>query len=262
MQAELELVYQKYRVAVLRKDLRAWENAIAMYRRMETRNRIVSEKHPFPEALFDSPMEPPPLSNLKLLDIKTRRATASAVYFGKADFGISDPSEVTNTFMVLRFLKEDGAWRFDNTRIVRIGSDTKILHNIRTADYSFLSGNEFQPLGFVPRIPQPVPPPELIAETHITSVGYESEIWINGFRTGKIQNNGGRELVMGGVRRGTNQILIRTKKIDSGKTPARFEIAIYAAEGPGMPADRVFHYGPKDVVEAEIRAGFSGKTLK
>ena len=262
MQAEFELVYSKYRNSVMLKNLASWEKSVAAYRKMETRNRIISEKHPFPAALFDSPMQPPSLANLQLLDIKTRRDTASAIYFGKADYGISDPSEITNTFLVLRFLKEEGAWYFDNTRIVRIGNDTKLLHQIRIQDYSFLAGNEFQPLSSIPRIPQPVPVPELMAEAWVTSIGYVAEIWVNGFRTGKISNNSGRELVMGGVRRGSNSITIRTRKIPSGKAPPRFEIAIYAAKGPGEKANRVFHMGPTDQVGPEIQSGFTGKVIE
>ena len=260
MRAELEAVYLKWRDAMLRSDLRAWENSTAMYRRMETRNRIVSEKHPFPQALFDSELRPPSLGNLTSLNVFTRRDTASAIYFGKADFGISAPSEVTNTFLVLRFLKEGGAWRFDNSRIVRIGKDTSILHQMARRDYSFLKGEEFQPLAFIPPIPQPVSTPELMAETWVTSIGFETEIWINGHRTGKIQNNMGRELVMGGIRKQMNQITLRTKKIPSGTVAPRFEIAIYAAKQAGEPATRVFHFGPKAALPAEeLRMGFTGR---
>ncbi|MDF1755552.1 MAG: hypothetical protein P1U89_22375 [Verrucomicrobiales bacterium] len=262
MRAELETVYQNWRNAMLRQDLKAWENVTAMYRRLETRNRIISERHPFPEALFDSVLEPPPLNNLVSLNVFTRRDTASAIYFGKADFGVSDPSQVTNTFLVLRFLKEEGKWAFDNSRIVRIGQDTGILHQIAQQDFSFLSGEEFQPLGFIPQIPQPVSTPELMAEAWVTSIGFDTEIWINGHRLGKIQNNMGRELVMGGIRKQTNQITLRTKKIPSGKVPPRFEIAIYAAKDSGVEATRVFHYGPKDTMPGELQVGFTGRILK
>ncbi len=259
MRVELENAYERWRTAMARRDLRAWEAAVPMYRRMETRNRIVSEKQPFPEALFDSPMEAPPLSNLIALDVKTRRVTASAIYFGKADFGISDPAQVKNVFLVLRFLKEDGTWFFDNIRIVRVGENTEILHQIRIGDLSFLDGEEFQPLGSVPPVAQPAKTPDLMAEAWVTSLGYETEIWINGIRLGKIGNNSGRELVMGGVNRGQNLISIETRQIPppDGVSP-RLEIAIYAAANAGEPAERVFHFGPRDKVEPSLQMGFSG----
>lgn len=262
MRAELETVYLKWRNAMLRKDLKSWENETALYRRMETRNRIVSEKHPFPQALFDSDLKPPRLDNLMALNVFTRRSTASIIYFGKADFGISDPSQVTNTFLVLRYLKEQGAWRFDNSRIVRIGKDTEILHQIARQDFSFLKADEFQPLSFIPPIPQPVSTPELMAEAWVTSIGFETEIWVNGNRVGKIQNNMGRELVMGGIRKQTNELTLKIKKIPSGKVQPRFEIGIYAAKGPGVKASRVFHYGPKQTMPTDLRVGFTGRLLK
>jgi len=262
MKAELESVYHEWRTAMINSDQKAWEKATALYRQMETRNRIVSERHPFPEALFDSEMVPPSLANLISLGVFTRKDTASSIYFGKADFGISDPGEVKDTLLVLRYLKEEGAWRFDNSRIVRIGQNPEVLHQIARQDLSFLVGDEFQPLGFIPIIPQAVGAPELMGEIWITSIGFQTEIWVNSHRVGKVENNMGRELVMGGIRKQNNQITLRTKKIPSGNHTPRFEVAIYAAKEPGEPATRVFHYGPLEVVEAEIQTGFMGRVLK
>ena len=263
MRAELEAVYEKWRSAMERGDLKAWEASVARYRQVETRNRIVSEKQPFPQALFDSGMQAPTLANLRAMDVLTRRVTASAIYWGKPDFGVEDPSSIRDVFLVLRFLKEDGAWRFDNVRIVRIGDNTDILYQIRNQDFSFLKGIEFQPLDTVPRIQQPAKTPELMAEARVRCFGYESEIWVNGIQLMKIRNDLGKELVMGGVNRGQNMIVIRSKKVPAPEgSPSRFEIAIYAAEGPGKPADRVFHFGPVNTLQPEIQTGFSGRSLK
>jgi len=151
---------------------------------------------------------------------------------------------------------------FDNSRIVRIGQDTEVLHQIARQDLSFLVGDEFQPLASVPQIPQPVAAPELMAEAWVTSIGFETEIWINGHRLGKIQNNMGRELIMGGIKKQTNRLTLRIKKIPSGKVPPRFEIGIYAAESSGEKAPCVFHYGPKDVMPTDLQVGFTGRILK
>lgn len=259
MKAELELVYNQWREAMISANLPAWEASMALYRRMETRNRIVSEKQPWPEAMFDSPVQPPPLNNLINLGILTRRDTASSIYFGKADFEVSDPAQIKDVLLVLLYLKEEGRWKFDRTRIVRIGSNTDVLHKIRLQDFSFLEGEEFQPLDSIPPIQPAVPAPQLMAEVWVTSLGYEAEIWVNGFLTGKIANTrGGRELVMGGVKLGQNQIVIRTRKTQVKDVPSSFEIALYAAPALGQPAKRVFHYGPAIEVEPEIRAGFTG----
>jgi hypothetical protein len=102
----------------------------------------------------------------------------------------------------------------------------------------------------------------LMGEIWITAIGFQSEIWVNGHRVGKIENNMGRELVMGGVRKQINQITLRTKKIPCEPHTPRFEVAIYAAKEQGEKADRVFHYGPVEVVEPEIQTGFTGRVLK
>lgn len=261
MKAQFEALYQGWRNAMLRSDVGAWEKTVAKYRRLETRNRIVSQKQPFPQAMFGG-IAPPPLQNLIFLTVLTRRDTASAIYFGKADFGVGDPSQVKNNLLVLRYLKEEGQWKFDNMRIVTLGNDVSILHSIRLQEFDFLKGEEFQPLGEIPHIPQPVPTPEMMAEVWATSVGYETEIWVNGHRTGKISNNQGRELVMGGVRRGSNQIVLRIRKKDIGSAAAKLEVAIYAADGAGKPAKRIFHYKPTEAVaDGDVQKQFYGQGL-
>ena len=263
MQAELETVYNQWRAAMLVKNVKAWENSVAMYRRNETRNRIVSQKQPFPQALFDSQIEPPTLGNLTFLSALTRRDTASAVYFGKPNFGVDNPNEIRNVLLVLRFLKEGGVWRFDNNRIVRLGQNTDVLHQLRLGQMDFLKGPEFQPLDEIPAIPQPVKAPELIAEAWVRSIGFETEIFINGHRLGKIKDNIGKELVPGGVSRGNNRVQLRVKKIKpAAEVPHRLEIAIYAAANPGEKADKVFQFGPLEEVPALVQTGFSGRKPK
>lgn len=259
MKAQFETLYQHWRNAMLQKDLNAWGRTVARYRQLETRNRIVSQKQPFPQSMFGD-IAPPSLRNLIFLTVLTRRDTASAVYFGKADFGIGDASQIKNNLLVLRYLKEGGQWRFDNIRVVTLGNDTSILHDIRLQKFDFLKGEEFQPLDSIPHIPQPVPSPEMMGEVWITSVGYETEIWVNGHRTGKITNSQGKELVMGGIRRGNNQIVLRVRKKDIGSAVPKFEAAIYAAEEPGKPAKRIFHFKPTEAInDGDVQKQFYGK---
>ncbi len=261
MQAELERTYQMWRSAMLNSNLQQWERSVATYRKVYTRNRIVSEKQPFPSALFESPIQPPSLAGLRPLGVYTRRDTASAVYFGKADFGVAAPGEIKDVFLVLRFLKENSGWRFDNNRIVKIGPQSDVLHQIRMQDLSFLKDPEFQPLESVPQIPQAVTAPELMAEAWVTAIGYEAEIYINGVSQGKISDRSGRELVMGGVRRGINQISIKTRRLTDVKVEPRFGVAIYAAKGPGEKANRVFQLAPVAKVDERIEMRFNGVVL-
>ena len=71
-------------------------------------------------------------------------------------------------------------------------------------------------------------------------------VTVNGIENGNFSNVKTAELIMGGVRRGTNQINITTKPLAGGAAGGspRVEIAIYAAKSPDEEAIRVFHYRP------------------
>ena len=74
----LEKTYGVWRQAIVQKDVATWQRATASHRRMEVRNRIVSEKLPFPAAVFDLPAPPPALNGLMFLEAKQNGPTAKA----------------------------------------------------------------------------------------------------------------------------------------------------------------------------------------
>ncbi len=255
----LEGLYESWRVAVANKDLAAWEQVTAVSRQVKIRNRIVSEKAPFPQAFFDDPIQAPSLGGLVSLGCLSRGNTATLIYYGKINFGLGDePAKIPDNLLVLRFAKNDGVWKFDNLRLVKIGNDGEILLNIRNQDFSFLKGVEFQP----PLAPDPVPasvnPPDYIAELWITSIGYEVEVIVNGNVSATIADYSGKELVIGGVKRGKNTVEIKTKALTEikGNAPSKIEIAIYAQIKKDS-VQRVFHYRPGDKIEANVKFDFS-----
>jgi len=259
LRRSLEGLYESWRSALAKKDLAAWEQVTALSRQIQIRNRIVSEKAPFPRAFFDDPIQAPSLGGLVALGCFNRGETATSVYFGKADFGLGvDPSQITDNLLVLAFMKDDGIWKFDKLRIVKIGNDGEILLKIRNQDFSFLKGIEFQPPLSVPPIPQPVNQPDYIAELWITSIGYEVEIIVNGNLSATIINASSKELVIGGVQRGKNSIEIKTKPLTEikGNGTPKVEVAIYAQIKKGN-IKRVYHYRPEEDIEAIVKADFS-----
>ncbi len=255
----LEAIYHSWRSAMAAENIPAWEKVTALSRQMEIRNRIVSQKLPFPEALLEDPVQAPSLNGLIALGVFSTGSTATSTYFGKANFG-EGQTAVTDNLLVLHFLREEGIWKFDNVRVVKIGNDGDILLKIRNSDFSFLKGEEFLPAKTLPPLPQPASAPDYIAEVWITSAGYESEVRVNGFLAGKLSNSSGKDLVIGGVRRGVNSIEIKTKRLPVGEEIApRLEVAIYAAAGPGEKANRVFHFPSTDAVQPLIRQNFNGE---
>ena len=59
LRAALETNYNAWRDSMVRRDAAAWQRVTAEHRRMEIRNRIVSERRAFPAAVFELPAPPP-----------------------------------------------------------------------------------------------------------------------------------------------------------------------------------------------------------
>jgi hypothetical protein len=256
----LESAYDAWRTAMDTGDLALWEQVTAFSRQVETRNRIVSQKQPFPRALFEDPVASPLLAGLIPLGVLSTGDTATSTYFGKANFGDEPGVAVSDNLLVLHFLREEGKWKFDNLRIVKIGNDGEILLQIRNSDFSFLRGEEFQPAPSLPPVPQPVEAPRYVAEAWIDATGHEVRITVNGHPTGTFRNVKVTELVMGGVRRGGNTIRIETRLLPgSGGGAPKVEVAIYAAEDPAGQAQRVYHFKPGAVVPPLVNETFSAE---
>jgi hypothetical protein len=245
LRVTLESAYEAWRRAMDSGNLALWEESTAFSRQIETRNRIVSQKLPFPQALFDDPVAAPTLGGLISLGVLSTGETATSTYFGKANFGGEPGTALADNLLVLHFLREEGRWKFDNLRIVKIGNDGELLLQIRNGDFSFLRGEEFQPAPFLPQVPQPVETPAYVAEAWIDATGYEVKISVNGHPVGTFRNLKGTELVMGGLKRGENRIRIESRLLGAGGGAApKVEVAIYAAQDPAGQAERVFHYRP------------------
>lgn len=256
----LESAYDAWRQAMDSGNLALWEQVTAFSRQIETRNRIVSQKLPFPQALFEDPVASPLLAGLIPLGVLSTGDTATSTYFGKANFGDEPGVAVSDNLLVLHFLREEGKWKFDNLRIVKIGNDGEILLQIRNSDFSFLRGEEFQPAPVLPPVPQPVEVPQYVAEAWIDATGHEVKITVNGHPTGTFRNVKVTELVMGGVRRGGNTIRIETRLLpEAGGGSPKVEVAIYAAEDPAGQAQRVYHFKPGAAVPPLVNETFTAE---
>src|SRR6476620_8859334 len=85
---ELERTYSAWRAALAARDVSGWQKSTASHRQVATRNLIVSQKQPFPDALFTLPMRPAEIATLRFLQIKVLGNTANTAYFGKVDLGL------------------------------------------------------------------------------------------------------------------------------------------------------------------------------
>ena len=243
-QTGFQAIYNTWRDAMQAKNYGAWKNATAAYRQVEIRNRILSQKQLFPDAMFDVPLSAPQLAQLNMIDIFVKGPTATAVYFGKLDFGVSSGGSTPDSFLVLRFAGEGDAWKFDNMRVIKFGAGSNLLQRIRQGDFGFLQDAEFQPSGVVPPVAKPVSVPSFLAELWVSAIGYEATVTINGQHSSTVVNNTGRDLVIGGLSRGDNRIGIAIKPDPHSdpSVPKRLEVAVYAAGSEASPAERVYHY--------------------
>lgn len=257
LRVTLESAYENWKVAMTTGDIKKWETTTAFSRQREIQNRIISQRLPFPHTLFADPMDSPQLGGLVSLGVLSNGFAATSTYFGRANFGNAAGTEIPDNLLVLHFLKEDGVWKFDNLRLVRIGDDGEILLQIRNTDFSFLEGAEFQPAEQLPPIPQPVTIPDMIAEAWIDATGYEVKVYVNNRLTGTFSNMKITELVNGGVNRGQNMIRIESKRLtEAGSGTPKVEVAIYAAADAESKANRVFHYRPGGEPEPSVTHGF------
>jgi len=148
--------------------------------------------------------------------------------------------------MVLKFIRESEQWKFDNTRIVKFGSDPAMLLKIRNQDFSFLQDPTFQPTGVAPPIAKLVKPPAYLAELWIATNGFDVTVDINnGNHKSRLKNDDGRDLIIGGLVKGLNTVSMQITPVPTNSTlPKRLEVGIYAADAANKPAKRVFHYAP------------------
>ncbi|MCB1229961.1 MAG: hypothetical protein KDN19_06830 [Verrucomicrobiae bacterium] len=243
MQRQLEGLYQSWREAMEKQDFDAWKQVTSQARQGEIRNQIVSQRLNYPEAMFATPLRAPKLEGLIHIDTLLRGDTAASIYFGRADFGITEAAEVRENFIVLRYVKEFGVWKYDNLRVVKFGDDPGVLLKLRNGDHSFLETPEFQPAPSPAPIPGPVTVPDYIAELWVTSVGFETIVTINAQHHSAIANDSGRELINGGLRKGANRISVEVKPIPvDSSTPRHLEIGIYGAKSVQDKAERFYHF--------------------
>lgn len=246
LQALLENIYLTWRQAMNSKDFNTWSATTAASRQMATRNRIISQRLSYPKALFSIPVQAPPLAQLVLLDVLAKGDTANAIYYGKVDFGLASDQTITDNFMVLKFVKELGLWKFDNLRIIKTGNDPDLQNKIRTSDFSFLKTDVFQPSGFAPLVAKSVNPPAYLAELWIAANGFDVRVNVNqGNHKSHITNDDGRDLIIGGLVKGKNTVSLSiTPVVTQSTLPKRLEVAIYATPAANQAAKRIFHYVP------------------
>lgn len=254
----LETTYGAWREAIIRKDFSMWQRVTAEHRRGEVRNRIVSEKMPFPGAVFDLPAPPPSLSGLKFLEAKQNGATAKASYFGKIDFGVGgDPTE---NLLVLSFVKGSGGWLYDRADFVNLAELPVVRQELLAGDLKYLKETpEAQPTGVIPPTPLNAAPAKHIAKVYVFCPGREVKVQINKISHHRFANAKEAEVVIGGALDGSNEVQYSTKQLEGGTGKEVMTIRVYLmSETAGQKPLKVFEY---QIAEGETPKPFDTGTF-
>ncbi len=242
LRQDLESSYTSWRAALIKKDARTWQQVTAPHRQMEVRNRIVSEKQPFPAAVFELPAPPPPLTGLAFLEAKRNGATAKAAYFGKIDFGVGgDPTE---NLLVLAFVQGPRGWLYDRADFVNLTALPEVRKELAAGDLSYLNGvPEAQPSGIVPPVPIAANPATTIAKVYVFCPGREVQVQINKISRHRFANAKDADIVIGGARIGSNEVQYSIRKLDGGTGEEAMTIRVYLlSEVEGAKPVKAFEY--------------------
>jgi hypothetical protein len=247
----LEQAYGNWREAVVRRDAAAWQRATAPHRRMQVRNRIVSEKRAFPAAVFDLPAPPPSLGGLKFLDAARNGPTAAAAYFGKIDFGVG--GKPSDNLIVLHFAGGGGGWLYDRADFVNLAALPEVRAELAAGNLKYLKETpEARPSGVVPPTPIEAPPAKYIAKVYVFCPGREVRVQVNKISHHRFANAKEAEVVIGGARDGANEVQYSVRKLDGGTGKEAMTIRVYLmSETAGVKPLKIYEYQVAQNAKAE-----------
>lgn len=256
--ADLAKTYGLWQNSIIQKDYRVWKQVTAAHKQVEVRNRIVSEKLPFPEAVFVLPAPPPPLAGLKFLDASQNGRTAKAAYFGKVDFGVG--GEPTDNLLVISFVHNGKFWTYDKADFVNLTALPDVRDELARGDIRYLKGvPEAKPSGIVPPTPVAVNPASTIAKVYVFCPGREVKVHVNKVSRHRFANAKEAEVVIGGAREGLNEVQYSIRKLEGGTGLEAMTIRIYLmSEIEGGSPVKVYEY---QVAEKEAFKPFGTGTF-
>jgi hypothetical protein len=238
----LESNYNAWRDAIIRRDAATWQKVTATHRRMEVKNRILSEKRAFPAAVFELPAPPPSITGLKFLEAKQNGATAKASYFGKIDFGVG--GSPTENLLVLSFVRGGAGWLYDRADFVNLTALPEVRKELAAGDLKYLKETpEAQPSGVVPPTPIEARPVKYIAKVYAFCPGREVRVQINKISHHRFANVQEAEVVIGGAVDGPNEVRFSTKKLEGATGKEAMTIRVYLmSEVAGVKPLKAFEY--------------------
>lgn len=226
LRAELERTYAAWLQSMRTRDMTGFSASTSRYRQMSLRNEIVSLRQQWPAAVFKSAIQAPDITRLTFMDATAAGETARAVYFGRVDFALDSGITPENP-LVLRFLKENGAWKFDWIQYVNLGNDETTRKEAKAGARTWLESEEFLLSGRYPAVPKPCREPYQIAALKIIATSCKVTVDVNqGAHTEAVDNNNGGRIITGGLQKGYNLLSITPVADLAAKNPPQLEVTV------------------------------------
>lgn len=245
---QLRSLYDGWRAAVIRKDVKTWEYYTAKHRQIKIKNRLMSERKPYPQGFLDSlPAKPPSLKGLKPLRVRINGPTVKAVYYGKVDFGIG--GQLSDNIWTISYLKERTGWKYDSSEFVNISALAEVKQQLESGDYQYVDQDDFKPSGTAPLRPpiQLVAPVKYITKAYVFCPGRQVDLTINGVSKHRFQHDKNSQVVIGGAKDGNNEVKFEISQLQGGDPEAVMTIRVYLmSEIPGRKPVKVFEYQVED----------------
>ena len=240
---ELEGIYAKYRQALTQQDTKGWLNLTARYRQMSLRNQVVSQGLPWPRAVFDLALKPPPPAGLKLIDATSQGEIARLCYYGKIDFNIPGEAAPDNA-LVIWFLREGATWKYNTLQYANLNADPDLKLRVANGDTSFLQQPEFALPAQAPETPKPCEAPYHVAHLTVVAKGCRATVTVNEVNEEIFDSIAANRTVIGGLRKGPNKIRItmtRAPGVPAEKAQLRVEITTPSGQ-PAKPETALFQW--------------------
>ena len=260
LRAELERTYATWLQAMRTKDMATFASSTCRYRQMCLRNEVVSLRQPWPAAVFKSMIQAPDINRLSFLEATAVGDMGRAIYFGKVDLGLDAGSTPENP-LILRFLRENGTWKFDRIQYVNLGNDEAARAEAKGGGHEWLKGEEFEMTGRYPAVPAACREPYQIAALRILATSCRVTVNVNqGAHIETVENNTGGRIITGGLQKGYNLISITPVADLKAKTAPELQVNILTRREAYSKPEKAWSWKPPEA-PAQWKAQYSASVF-
>ncbi|HEX5789608.1 MAG TPA: hypothetical protein VFY13_00580 [Luteolibacter sp.] len=213
LRAGLEQTYNAWRNSVVTRNEMTWRKVTATHRQVMVKNRILSEKLPYPASIFELPGTPPSIGEMKYLGSRRSGPTAKSYYLGRVDFG-NGPTQTEN-LLVLGFVGAAESWRYDQADFINLAALPEVRQELAAGDLRYIDASpELLPSGQVPPTPNEVAEAPYIAKVYAFCPGRQVRANVNGVSPHVFEDDQQAQIIIGGARPGANQLQFSISELD------------------------------------------------